>query len=291
MDGFLNVLKPPGMSSHDVVGAVRRILQIKRVGHAGTLDPAAAGVLPVAVGRAARLIEYLAASDKSYRAEILLGMATDSGDAIGKITEQSADFPMPSEAKLCNVLEGFQGSITQRPPMFSAVKLNGRKACDMARQEKAVEIPERQVEIRSIKLLRISIEERKFLIDVDCSKGTYIRSLCMDIGKCLGIPSLLSFLLRTRVGDFRLEDACTIEELEEMGEAALLSPEAYLSHIAVYELPRERIKPFCNGLPTGDRTKQPSLLRVYSEGEFLGIGRYDLTERAIYPVKVYREHI
>ena len=289
MDGFLNILKPPGMSSHDVVGAVRHIFQMKRVGHGGTLDPAAAGVLPVAVGRATRLVEYLAASSKSYRAEILLGQATDSGDALGRVTEERSDVLMPSEEKLMEVLEGFLGEISQRPPALSAIKVKGRKACDMARREIPVDVPLRQVEIYSMKLLSVHPEEKKFFIDVDCSKGTYIRSLCMDIGARLGIPAVLSFLLRTRAGDFSLEESCTLEELKDMGETALLSPEACLSHIPSYELSENRIKAFCNGLPTGDTEDRPPLLRVYSHGEFLGIGRYDVSERAIYPVKVYKE--
>ena len=291
--GFLNILKPPGMSSHDVVSAVRRTLHIKRVGHAGTLDPAAAGVLPVAVGRAARLIEYLAMSDKSYRAEVLLGLATDSGDAMGSLTERMPDARMPSESRLKEVLAGFLGSIEQRPPKHSAIKIHGRKACDMARQDMEVEIPLRQVEIHRLELLASNGEERKFLLDVDCSKGTYIRSLCMDIGKALGIPAVLSFLLRRRVGDFTLSGACTLEELAEKGIEALLSPEQCLSHISRYELPEHRAKPFCNGLPTGEQRKEdlPSLLRVYSGEQFLGMGRYDALEKAVYPVKVYRESI
>lgn len=290
MDGFLNVLKPPGMSSHDVVNAVRRILRIRRVGHGGTLDPAAAGVLPIAAGRAARLIEYLAMSDKSYRAEILLGMATDSGDALGSVQETCGEFLMPSEEKLRRTLEGFLGTIAQRPPAFSAIKVEGRKACDMARQDVTVEIPVRQVEIRSIGLLALHPETRSFLMEVECSKGTYIRSLCIDIGQRLGLPAVLSFLLRMRAGDFCLQDSCTLEELEELGEEALLPPERYLSHIPRYELPESRVKPFCNGLPTGEREERPALLQVWSGGEFLGIGRYDREAKSVFPVKVYREN-
>ncbi len=290
MEGFLNILKPPGMSSHDVVNAVRKILQARRVGHAGTLDPAAAGVLPVAVGRAARFIEYLSMSDKSYRAEILLGAETDSGDLMGRITRQRTDFSMPSMEELRGALEEFRGKIMQRPSVFSAIKVKGRKACDLARREESVEIPARQVEIYRIALLEACPEERKFLMDVDCSKGTYIRSLCMDIGNRLGIPSVLSFLLRTRVGGFCLPQACTLEELSEQKEGALLAVGDCLSHIPAYELPEHRVKPFCNGLPTGVHEKElPALLRVCSAGEFLGIARYDSKEQSVCPVKIYRE--
>ena len=291
MDGFLNVLKPPGMSSHDVVGALRRIYHIKRIGHGGTLDPAAAGVLPVAIGRGARLIEYLSMSNKSYRAEILLGMSTDSGDALGNVMEEHWETPMPSAEDLKKVLEGFQGVISQSPPVFSAIKVKGRRAYDLARQNMEVEIPARQVEIQRIELLAIHPEKRTFLLDVDCSKGTYLRSLCRDIGTRLGIPAVLVFLLRTRVGDFALSESWTLEELAQRGEEALLSPEGYLSHISRYDLAPHRIKAFCNGLPTGEAKNYPALLRVFGDGAFLGIGRYDGEEKAVYPVKVYRETI
>lgn len=293
MEGFLNLLKPPGMSSHDVVNAVRKRLQEKRVGHAGTLDPAAAGVLPVAVGRAARLIEYLSMSDKSYRAEIRLGLATDSGDALGRVTETASFVSMPSESRLREVLGGFAGRIEQRPPALSAIKVKGRRACDMVRRDMSVEIPLRQVEIHRLELLSVDGEAHKFLLDVDCSKGTYIRSLSTDIGTALGIPTVLSFLLRTKVGDFRLSEAVTLEELAEKGAEALISPEGCFSHITRYDLPDHRAKAFCNGLPTEDRRSEglPELLRVYSGGEFLGMGRYDAAETSVYPVKVYRESI
>jgi tRNA pseudouridine55 synthase len=224
MDGFLNILKPPGMSSHDVIGAVRKVLHMKRVGHAGTLDPAAAGVLPIAVGQAARLIEYLELADKTYRAELTFGFATDSGDDTGKITEEVADFTMPSQQAIEHALLGFTGKIRQTPPAHSAIKIGGKRACDLLREGKEVEIPSREVTIHALDLVAYHPEEKKILLDVQCSKGTYIRSLCLDIGAALGLPATMSFLVRSRVGDFALADALTLEELSEAGERAILEP-------------------------------------------------------------------
>ena len=278
MDGFLNLLKPPGMTSHDMVGLARRVLGVKKIGHAGTLDPGAAGVLPVAVGRATRLIEYLSPVGKSYRAEVAFGMATDSGDDTGKAIEKMDSFEMPGEDALRLAMQQMTGILRQVPPAFSAIKVHGQKACDLARKNVAVDLPEREVHIRSFRLL--ARRERSLLVDVDCSKGTYIRSLCADLGKKLGIPATMSFLVRMRVGSFHLADAHTVEEFRGMGEAALLAPELCLAHLPRYDLPGTRIRPFCNGLPTEDRhlaarREESGLWRVFSKGIFLGIGRLD----------------
>ncbi len=287
-DGFLNILKPPGMSSHDVVSAIRRILHTKRVGHAGTLDPGAAGVLPIAVGRATRMIEFLS-GDKSYRAEVKLGMATDSGDLFGTPVEQVMNFSMPAFSEIAETMEGFQGKITQVPPIYSAIKINGKRACDLARQDIKVEIPARDVEIMRLELLQLNEQAQTFLMDVDCSKGTYIRTLCMDIGSRLGIPAVMSFLLRTRVGAFQLEDSYTLEELRQAGEAAVLSAEECFLHIPRYDLSEHREKAFCNGLSTRELSlKTNQLFSVFCNGRFLGMARYDQSKKAVCPIKVYK---
>ena len=139
--GFLNVLKPPGMSSHDVVGQIRKIFHTKRVGHAGTLDPGAAGVLPVALGNAARLVEYMSSADKSYRLELLLGFSTDTGDDSGKIIERKVDFPLPQREALRTSLQAFIGAIMQRPPLYSAIKVQGKRAYQLARENRVVALP------------------------------------------------------------------------------------------------------------------------------------------------------
>ena len=302
-EGFLNILKPPGMSSFDVIAYARRILCTKKIGHAGTLDPAAAGVLPLAVGRASRLVEYLSHAGKSYRVEMLLGKSTDSGDDTGNIVEELDDFDMPSGERIQRVIQNFTGEITQKPSIYSAIKINGQRACDLARKNIHVDMPERKVMIHDLKLLDICPDEKKLRMDVDCSKGTYIRSLCEDMGKALGIPSLMSFLLRTRVGDFPIDKAITLEELEKHRYEALLPADKYLSHIPLYELREDRVKPFLNGLSTGDTSVYDKfmaasvadvpvnaegkvLLRVYGNGEFLGMGVYDFDSKSVLPEKV-----
>ena len=294
--GFLNVLKPPGMSSHDIVGFVRHTLGIRKVGHAGTLDPGAAGVLPVAVGRATRLIEYLEHADKSYRAELVLGIATDSGDTSGAVLEQlnASSFSMPGREMVEAALSKFRGDITQVPPAHSAIKIGGRRAYELVREGRAVEIPERHITIHALDLAQYDAEKRRLLLDVTCSRGTYIRTLCIDIGRALGLPAVMTFLVRTRVGDFSLAAAMTLEELAEAGEAALLMPEDMLSGLPRYDLPSGRENAFCNGLSThdfhlaGDEAvcKDGAIVRVYGAGTFLGIGRIDGAAATVMPEKV-----
>ena len=288
MDGFINVLKPTGLSSHDVVDIVRRIFKQKRVGHAGTLDPAAAGVLPVALGRAARLVEYMEGADKSYRAEIAFGYATDTGDVYGDVIASAAHPVLPPEEELHAVLLRFIGQIRQTPPAYSAIKIGGQRAYDLVRQGTAVEMRARSVMIHRLELLYVDAERRRILVDVDCGKGTYIRSLCMDIGAAIGLPATMRFLLRERVGRFTLADAHTLEELAQVGEAALRPSDSAID-LPRYELDPQRIKAFYSGLSTSERRMElaAGFYRVYAEGIFLGIGRYDAAEREMYPAKAF----
>lgn len=286
-DGFLNILKPPGMSSHDVVAFVRRLFQIKKVGHAGTLDPAAAGVLPVALGKATRLIEYMADADKAYRTELTFGVKTDSGDDTGKPVEVLADFTMPDEAALKAALMRFEGEIEQVPPMYSAIKLHGQKLCDLARQGIVLERPKRQVRIYALKLLKCYPD--KILFDVHCSKGTYIRSLCMDIGDMLRIPATMSFLIRTQVGSFGADDAVTLEELAVQRDAALLPIDSVILHLMPVYLSAEQALAFQQGrklrwLDAG--IGSTATVRVYDDRKtFIGIGSAD--GYRIVPEKVF----
>ena len=288
MDGFINVLKPTGLSSHDVVDIVRRIFKQKRVGHAGTLDPAAAGILPVALGRAARLVEYMEGADKSYRAEIAFGYATDTGDVYGEVVESVENPVLPSEEELRSVLGQFVGVITQTPPAYSAIKVGGQRAYDLARQGAAVEMRARTVRIDQLELVHADAAHARILVDVDCAKGTYIRSLCTDIGTALGLPATMRFLLRTRVGGFMLADSYTLEELAEVRETALCAPDTALD-LPVYELAPQRVKAFYSGLSTSERRMElaEGCYRVYAEGVFLGIGRYDAASREMYPAKAF----
>ena len=288
MDGFINVLKPTGLSSHDVIDIVRRIFKQKRVGHAGTLDPAAAGILPVALGRAARLVEYMEGADKSYRAEIAFGYATDTGDVYGDVIESVPHPVLPSDEDLRAVLARFVGEIAQRPPAYSAIKVGGQRAYDLARQGAEVEIEARTVTIHRLELVHTDAERRRILVDVDCAKGTYIRSLCTDIGAALGLPATMHFLLRTRVGGFVLADSHTLEELAEEGESTVCAPDTALD-LPCYELDPQRVKAFYSGLSTSERRLPlaEGFYRVYAEGVFLGIGRYDAAAQEMYPAKAF----
>ena len=288
MDGFINVLKPTGLSSHDVVDIVRRIFKQKRVGHAGTLDPAAAGILPVALGRAARLVEYMEGADKSYRAEIAFGYATDTGDVYGEVIESVENPVLPSEEELRSVLLRFVGEIEQTPPAYSAIKVGGQRAYDLARQGAAVEMRSRTVRIDRLELVHADAAHARILVDVDCAKGTYIRALCTDIGAALGLPATMRFLLRTRVGGFMLADSYTLEELAEVRETALCAPDTALD-LPVYELAPQRTRAFYSGLSTSERRVElaEGCYRVYAEGVFLGIGRYDAAAQEMYPAKAF----
>lgn len=231
MDGVLNLLKPPGMTSHDVVSVVRRALGIKKVGHTGTLDPGVAGVLPICVGRATRLAEYIAGTDKAYRAEITFGATTDTQDSFGEVLSQQ-DASHLTKGDLAYSLARFHGPIMQVPPMVSAVKVGGKRLYELAREGVEVEREARPVVIHRIQLLDFRPGPRPTaMVDVVCSKGTYIRTLAHDLGQMLKVGAHLSYLVRTRSGGFKLEDAATLEELLA-GEAPLLPPAAALGDMA-----------------------------------------------------------
>lgn len=238
MDGILNLLKPPGMTSHDVVGFVRRTLQTKKVGHTGTLDPGVAGVLPICVGKATRLAEYIAGDDKAYRAEITFGLATDTQDSFGEVTAE-ADASHLTRGDLAYVLPRFQGEIMQVPPMVSAVKVNGKKLYELAREGVEIEREARPVTIHKLQLLDFRPGPRPVaFVDVVCSKGTYIRTLAVDIGAALNLPAHMSHLVRTRSGPFTLADAATLEDLAA-GRAPMLAPAAALG-----DMPRQTVPSF-----------------------------------------------
>ncbi len=286
--GFLNVLKPPGMTSHDIVSAVRRMYHLKRVGHTGTLDPSAAGVLPVGLGLATRLIEYLDKDDKSYRAEITFGWASDTGDDTGEeIARQS--FVMPSEEVIRRTLASFEGDIEQLPPMYSAIKINGKKLYELARAGKEVERTARPVRIHKITL--IERREDAIVIDVDCSKGTYIRTLCIDIGEKLGIPTVLSFLLRTKAGHFDLSSALTLEELAELGEDALIPMDQAIADIPSVQLTSQEGIAFENGRTVFIKQCFESRVRVYVEERFVGIARIGGNGTKLIPEKVFHADV
>lgn len=216
--GFLNVMKPEGMTSHDVVSRVRRLTKIKRTGHGGTLDPLAQGVLPMALGQACRLIDYLP-SDKTYYAEVLLGKQTTTDDLEGDVIEQK-DASHITADQINQVLPNFLGTIKQHPPVFSAIRVNGKHLYDLARQGKAPEkAPERTVVVHSLEV--VFVKPPVFAIRVHCGKGTYIRSLARDIGAMLGTGGVLQKLVREKAGNLHISNSVTLEVLQErFSEAA-----------------------------------------------------------------------
>jgi tRNA pseudouridine55 synthase len=213
MDGVLNINKPSGVTSHDVVGSVRKILHEKRIGHTGTLDPLATGVLVLCVGRATRIAQYLEAGEKEYKAVMRLGVTTDTLDAEGLILETRSYTP-PDRQKIVDVSQVFTGSIMQRPPAFSAVKVAGVPSYKLAREGKAELLKPRSVTIYSIELT--AFEDPVVSLLVRCSKGVYIRTLCAEIGDALGMGAHLIGLERTRSGSFSIDDAITLDRLQEM---------------------------------------------------------------------------
>ncbi len=215
MDGVIVINKPWGKTSHDMVGFIRKTVGIRKVGHTGTLDPAATGVLPVCIGKATKAADMLTASDKSYRAQLLLGMTTDTLDAEGEIlTEQPFDYVTID--MLENTIKKFIGEIYQVPPMFSAIKKDGKKLYELAREGKTVEREKRKVFIKRIELLNFDSQKGIADIDVDCSKGTYIRTLCEDIGSQLGCGAYMNQLTRTKSGRFTIDESFTEEEIAEL---------------------------------------------------------------------------
>ena len=275
IDGFINLNKPAGMTSHDAVNIVRKIFGTKKVGHAGTLDPAAVGVLPIAVGHATKFVEYISDFDKTYRAEILFGISTNTGDFEGEIISKVENIQIPPADALKSILERFTGQIEQTPPKHSAIKINGRKAYDLARKNVEFEMPRRLVTINKIEILRV--EENILTLEIDCSKGTYIRSLAVDIGESLKLPATLKFLQRCRVGNFNLDNAVTFDDLKNCGEKFLLPVDSCLQHLKKFELHERRIKAFCNGLPTNIFAND-EIVRVYAAGKFLGVGKISNSE-------------
>ncbi|WP_020615238.1 tRNA pseudouridine(55) synthase TruB [Paenibacillus daejeonensis] len=299
MDGILAVWKPAGWTSHDVVAKVRGMLRIKRIGHAGTLDPEVTGVLPLCIGRATRVVEYLQERPKAYEAVLELGVATDTEDLTGEVIE-TADHISVNEEAIRQVLRSFVGEIEQVPPMYSAVRVEGRRLYELAREGKVVERKKRQVTIYELELLSMSLEldRPRFSFSVTCSKGTYIRTLCVDIGKALGVPAAMAELRRTQSAGFGEADCLTMEQIRELHEQGvlsehLLSPDQGLTNMqrlvvdarsAERALKGQKLQwPALSAEPTDGQ-----LVRLYDETDaFLGIYRADAARGLICPVKVF----
>ncbi len=251
-DGILNIYKPSGMTSHDVIYKLRKILGIKKLGHTGTLDPLATGVLPVCIGKATRVCEYLDADFKKYRCTMVLGIETDTQDVTGEIL-RTADTSGIRPEDVYKAFEGFRGWIDQKPPMYSAVRVKGRRLYEYARAGEEVEVKTRKIFIRSLEIEAIDFahdsNSKKVTFTVECSKGTYIRTICQDAGAALGCGASLESLERLASGRFTVEDAVTLDELRAVAESAGLStdrkfgediPPVFEKYILGIDYPLER---------------------------------------------------
>jgi tRNA pseudouridine55 synthase len=280
VQGFLNLNKPAGLTSHDCVARVRRLLRLKRVGHGGTLDPAATGVLPIALGRATRLLQYLP-QEKAYRATIRLGVRTTTDDLEGDViaTESAAGLTLES---VLPFLKRFEGKIQQVPPSYSAIQVKGKRLYDLARAGEDVEVPERTVEIYKIELLDWHPGELAHIdVAIACGSGTYIRAIARDLGALLNTGGTLAALTRTESCGFNLSDSLTLEELEVQLQQETFQPipsAIALEHISVVTLSAEETRRWCLGqrLPWKNSSADASTvaLRVLGEnGDLLGIGQ------------------
>lgn len=281
MDGVLNVLKPAGMTSFDVIAFLRRVYGQKKIGHGGTLDPLAAGVLPVFLGRAARLIEYAPIHTKTYEAEFLMGFETDTEDVTGKITARGE--PLTDIGAWERAAEIFRGSVMQVPSAYSAKQIGGRRAYDLAREGKEVALPARPVEIS--RLCIREIDPPYLRLSVTCSSGTYVRALGRDLGRAAGSPLTMSFLLRTEMGPFRISEAKTLEEIEAAPEAACGDLRMILSELPQLTLTAEEAAGFLTGKRLRTRAADAEEAAVCGPQGFLGIAA--VRGGVIHPKKVF----
>lgn len=292
--GVLIVNKHEGVTSHKIVSILRKLYDMPKVGHTGTLDPLATGVLPILLGRAVKAADFLLAEDKCYTAELKLGITTDTQDVTGTVLTESGD--IPSEDAVRSVLEKFTGDIMQIPPMYSAIKVDGRKLCDLAREGEEVKREARPVTVYSLECEKIS--EDTYRLFVHCSKGTYIRTLCADIGEALGCGGAMQSLCRTRSGPFELSDSITIEELSEMEfEERLKLPKATESLFE--DLPKVQINDFYTKLikggtelyqkKLGTSFEEGTVVRLRHGNEFIALGKVSEFEKgsAIKPIKLF----
>jgi tRNA pseudouridine55 synthase len=301
LDGILIIDKPEGITSHDVVARCRRILRTKRIGHTGTLDPFATGVMVILVGKATRLAQFLDKDAKEYEATVRFGFETTTGDLTGEIKESSiSNFKFQiSKEEIENALKDFRGEILQTPPMFSAKKVEGKKLYELAR--KGIEIERKAVKVKIYELEIIENQESKtkdqrpktedHALRVVCSAGTYIRVLAEDLGKQLGVGAHLAELRRTRAGKFDLSKAVTLEELEKIAaennlEKILISMNEAVSHLAEIKLSEEDAGKIKNGVKLkrdSDEIKDGELLRLTDRENLLAIGFYKKAEKEIQP--------
>ena len=273
MNGVINFLKPPGMSSNGAVVFLRGLLGVKKAGHAGTLDPGACGVLPICVGKATKISSYMMGSIKEYIAEVTFGRRTDTGDSYGSVVEFSQDAP-PDADTVKNALKQFCGRTTQLTPIYSAVKQDGQKLYKLARKGVEVKRRQREIVIDEIEYLRQTAPDAH-LIRVVCGKGTYIRALCEDIGKSLSLPAYMSFLVRTRCAGLSLAEAVTADELKALGgeyPGALLPIDTFLKNLPRKVVSAAYEKILLNGGTLSYDAGDAEAVRIYIGDTLYGIG-------------------
>lgn len=307
--GIMNVYKEAGFTSHDVVAKLRGICKQKKIGHTGTLDPDAVGVLPVCLGSGTKLCDMLTGETKEYIARFRLGITTDTQDISGKVLEEKEVCVCEEQVK--EMLSHFVGELQQVPPMYSALKVGGKKLYELAREGKEVERKARPVTIYELELLKA--EHPEYEIRVICSKGTYIRTLCHDVGQALSCGAVMTSLIRSRVGEFRLEDAKTLAELQELADQGRLQEAVIPVEEMFHALPAIQVSDSAQkALLNGNQLKQPEVLmkekagntgkipeefpvdqgeyRVYSSsGRFCAIYRYESGRKLFTPVKMFLE--
>ncbi|MFC4103520.1 tRNA pseudouridine(55) synthase TruB [Paenibacillus xanthanilyticus] len=301
-DGILAIWKPAGWTSHDVVAKARGILRIKRIGHTGTLDPQVTGVLPICIGRATRVVEYVQERPKAYEAVLKLGIATDTEDMTGTVLEDRPGIRL-TEGQLREALASFVGEIEQVPPMFSAVRVDGKRLYELAREGKVIERKSRRVTVHEIALISADLEQDypEIRFSVVCSKGTYIRTLCVDIGRLLGVPATMKELVRTMSGGLTQADCVTLEQLRELQASGNIADKLIPADAPLEYMPRGDVGEITarNALQ-GKRIafkyvriedavlRESPLIRLYGhDGMFLGVYEPDAENETLKPVKVF----
>jgi tRNA pseudouridine55 synthase len=304
MEGILPLYKPAGLTSHDCVFRLRKILKTKKVGHTGTLDPDVTGVLPICIGRATKIAEYITDAGKTYEGEVTIGFSTTTEDASGEGVEKKVIEGVIQRADIIKVLESLTGEIEQTPPMYSAVKVGGTRLYEYARKGIEVERPTRKVTIYSIELLddreEFSGETVSFRFRVSCSKGTYIRTLAVMIGEILGYPAHMSHLIRVQSAAFSLEDCLTFEEIEKlMDNGAILTAlkplESALSHLPKFVINDKVAEKVKNGallqIPENFKNINGPIIAETTEGQAIAIYSVHPTKPDLLkPVKVLRNN-
>ena len=276
MNGIIIINKPKGFTSHDILNVLRKALNIKKIGHTGTLDPNATGVLPILIGNATKISKYMIEHNKEYIATVYLGEKRSTGDIEGQILKKDEDVKEKlaniSKNKVNEVLKSFLGKQKQIPPVYSAIKINGKKAYEYARKGQTVKIRPRDVEIHNIELL--SFKEKILSFKVECSKGTYIRTLCEDIAEKLGTIGYMKDLIRTKVDEFTIDDSITIEDIKNNPKSIdekIISIEDLFKNKAKIVLDERKKELFLNGVKL-TWEKQDEVYRVYYKDQFIGLG-------------------